>query len=83
MGESPPYHLDIEGLEDSTSQPCREGGLQGRRWVGIRFDCCDVYTRVYRNAEGTAYRGRCPHCLRTIRLRIGADGVDSRFFAAE
>jgi hypothetical protein len=81
--EEPPYHLEIEGVEGSDS-PGRPGGdLLGRPWVGIRFDCCDVYTRVYRNCEGTAYQGRCPRCTRQVTLRVGPDGTDARFFVAE
>jgi hypothetical protein len=83
MEEQPPYHLDIPGANDATEEARGVRGSQGRPWVGIHFDCCGVYSRVYRNAEGTAYRGRCPRCLRTVRLRVGADGVDARFFSAK
>ncbi|MFQ5591721.1 MAG: hypothetical protein ACE5HE_11195 [Phycisphaerae bacterium] len=83
MDESPPYHLDIEGLETTRDPGCRGGGLRNRPWVGIRFACCSVYARVYRNREGTAYRGRCPRCNRWVTLQVGPDGTDARFFIAE
>ena len=51
-------------------------------FVGVMFTCCNVYGRVYKNKEGTAYVGRCPKCLRPVRLKIGEGGVDSRFFYA-
>jgi hypothetical protein len=54
----------------------------GRRFVGIHFLCCDVYTRVYVNRDDTAYEGNCPKCARRVRLRIGLDGTDARFFTA-
>jgi len=39
-----------------------------------------VYGRIYANAGGTAYEGRCPRCLHPIRVRIDAQsGVDTRF----
>jgi hypothetical protein len=53
-----------------------------RPFLGIHFDCCSVYARVYRNREQSAYEGRCPRCLRRIRVAIGGDGVASRFFRA-
>ena len=83
MEEPPPYHLEVAGVEDSNPHEHTDESLRGRPWVGIRFDCCGVYTRVYRNREGTAYHGFCPRCRRRVTLRIGPHGTDARFFAAE
>lgn len=83
MDEPPPYHLEIEGVEGALDPERRKDGLRGRPWVGIRFDCCDVYTRVYRSRDGTAYRGACPRCSRQVTLSVGPGGTDSRFFIAE
>ena len=77
----PDLHLDAVAPSDTVYE--NSNTLRGRQWVGIRFDCCDIYTRVYRNVEGTAYVGRCPQCLRGVRLRVGPDGTDSRFFVAQ
>ncbi len=83
MEEPPPYHLDIEGLEDPAGGAAGQAGLCGRPWVGIHFECCSAYARIYRNREGTAYHGRCPRCLRELTLRVGPDGTNARFFKAE
>ena len=49
-------------------------------FLGIMFECCNVYGRIYKNKEGTHYVGRCPKCMRTIRIKIGENGVNQRFF---
>lgn len=56
--------------------------MEQRKYLGIQFDCCGVYARIYQNKEGTAYVGRCPRCLRPIRIKIGEGGTTNRFFRA-
>jgi len=82
MEDRPAYRLDIEGLEEDGAAEAAAGQAQ-RPWVGIRFDCCAAYTRVYRNSEGSAYEGQCPRCGKKVRLRVGEGGTDARFFVAE
>jgi len=81
MTFGPDYRVDIGGVDADTKQPAEP--RQPRRWIGVRFECCGLYQRVYRNAEGTAYEGRCPKCLRRVRARVGPDGIDCRFFSAQ
>lgn len=83
MDDPPPYHLEVEGVEDTANFAGSATTLRDRPWIGIHFDCCGVYTRIYRNTDGTAYQGCCPLCLRRIKLRVGADGTSARFFTAE
>lgn len=56
---------------------------RGRTYVGILFDCCGVYARIYRNKAGTHYTGYCPRCMRSIRLKIGEGGTNQRIFRAQ
>jgi hypothetical protein len=51
-----------------------------KKFLGLKFTCCGVYSRVYVNRDGTAYEGRCPKCLKSVKLKIGAGGTESRFF---
>lgn len=54
-----------------------------RKFLGIMFDCCNVYGRLYPNKDNTAYVGRCPRCMRPIRVPIGENGTGQRFFRGQ
>ena len=53
-----------------------------RKFIGVKFNCCNVYVRIYANKEGTAYEGRCPKCFRPVKFKIGEGGTEHRFFEA-
>jgi hypothetical protein len=74
-------NLDLSS-EVFQSMPKSESFSARRRFVGVHFACCDVYTRVYVNRDETAYVGNCPKCAKPVTLRIGPCGTDARFFTA-
>jgi hypothetical protein len=53
-----------------------------RKFLGIHYQCCNVYSRAYVNRQGTHYEGRCPRCGKAVQVRIGPGGTDNRFFTA-
>lgn len=55
---------------------------QKKPFLGIMFNCCGVYGRIYKNKENTAYVGRCPKCMRTVKVPVGEGGTNVRFFNA-
>ncbi|TWT83396.1 hypothetical protein CA13_48610 [Planctomycetes bacterium CA13] len=55
---------------------------QRRPFLGIQFECCGIYGRIYRNAAQTAYVGNCPKCAKRIKILIGPGGNSTRFFRA-
>jgi len=76
----PDYIVDIDGIEACGQDRVTQG--DGRRWIGVRFDCCRVYVRIYRAPSATAYQGRCPRCLREVVVRVGPEGTSARLFKA-
>lgn len=65
-----------------TPPPDAAGVDRPRPYIGVQFECCAVYYRVYRNAAGTAYEGRCPRCGIAVKVPIGPEGTTARFFRA-
>lgn len=72
------FYDDARGAADAPADHAA-----GRPYVCILFECCRVYARIYRQPYEPAYVGRCPRCLRPLRLRVGPDGTPSRFFFAQ
>jgi len=60
-----------------------EANNSEKKFLGVMFDCCNVYGRLYKNQQGTHYQGRCPMCMRTVRAKIGEGGTSQRFFRAQ
>ena len=75
-------HLDLTDDGPDFDKTGAKHSADQRRFVGVHFVCCDVYSRVYINRDETAYEGNCPKCAKRVRLQIGPGGTDARFFTA-
>jgi len=73
------YKLDISSLKDGAGSST---GLQGRPFLSVLFDCCQVYQRIYRSPDGKTYRGRCPKCGNPVQFIVGEGGTTARYFRA-
>ncbi|MFH1068091.1 MAG: hypothetical protein V1794_00595 [Candidatus Glassbacteria bacterium] len=68
--------MDIKDSEDKTGKQRR----QPRPYIGITWECCKVYSRIYLNRKGSAYVGWCPRCGKRAQLDLSPTGSKSRFF---
>ena len=78
MAESPAYKLDLSPAAQQAGGG--DPGMAGRPFLSVHFACCGAYARIYRSADGSAYRGRCPRCGKPVNFVIGPGGTDCRFF---
>jgi hypothetical protein len=69
-------------IYDDSNTPREPVGGQARPYLGVLFECCGVYARVYRRPDAPQYEGRCPKCLRELHVRVAADGVNTRLLRA-
>jgi len=74
------YKLDLSSQVVDAASTEQAPSNVGRPFVSVHFTCCGVYTRVYRTADGAAYRGRCPRCGVGVNFRVGENGTSARFF---
>jgi hypothetical protein len=82
MKDDRDYKLDLSGAAsgDTSPQSPANPPPTARPFISVQFDCCNVYLRIYRSADGTAYRGRCPKCGKPVHFAVGQGGTDARVF---
>ena len=78
------YKLDLSGSGDVTpaNTPAPRASANARPFLSVHFACCGAYQRVYRDAAGRHYEGRCPRCRRAVRFAVGEGGTAARYFVA-
>lgn len=76
---SPGVHVPGRQSPDLATPP-RHASSDGRPYLRLYFRCSNQYTRVYRNADGSSYLGRCSACGKTIRFVVGPGGSSERSF---
>jgi hypothetical protein len=75
------YKVELGATYREKEPPRTEArGLSDRPFLSVHFACCGVYQRIYRDADGKAYRGRCPRCRMPVTFAVGAGGTASRSF---
>ena len=78
-----PRDYKVELSSDASAKDTPASSPDARPFVGVQFACCGVYTRIYRSADGSAYRGRCPRCGKAVSFVVGPGGTEARTFIVE
>ena len=53
-----------------------------RDFIGVQFDCCKTYTRVYLKDGGRSQIAHCPKCGKPFTIRFSPSGTDDVFWIA-
>jgi hypothetical protein len=80
MRDDRDYKVEISSLGGFAASG--QGSAPRRAYLSILFACCNVYQRVYVNAAGDRYAGRCPRCGGLVQFRVGSGGTSQRMFIA-
>jgi len=75
------YDSDPQKRKKAGALRKNEQSSAKRPYLGVRFDCCGVYTRLYRPVERPYYYGNCPKCGKSVFIPVAKGGTSSRFFS--
>lgn len=67
---------------DGCDTPASRDAAAPRPYIGVLFECCGVYVRIYRRPDEPTYHGRCPRCLRIATAHVAPGGTSERVFRA-
>ncbi|HSG99881.1 MAG TPA: hypothetical protein VLB27_07525 [candidate division Zixibacteria bacterium] len=56
-------------------------GRPKREFVGVHFNCCNVYSRIYLNPQRPRQYGWCPRCGARVEIVLSPTGSDKKFFS--
>jgi hypothetical protein len=79
------YILDLSSQAPAVTPPATNKKIVNppAAYLSIHFKCCNVYSPIYKTADGAAYAGHCPKCALPVRIKVGPGGSTSRIFTAE
>jgi hypothetical protein len=83
MRDDRDYKVEISGAGGGAPEQRPVTETKGRPFISVHFACCNVYIRIYRDAEGKAYQGHCPRCAKKVHFAVGQGGTDCRVFRVE
>jgi hypothetical protein len=85
MRDDRDYKVDLSAAaQQNVSSPQQSpAAATSRPFISVHFACCNIYMRIYRDADGKAYQGRCPRCAVPVNFPVGAGGTNARFFRVE
>ncbi len=74
-------HFDASSDPPSHEEPREVRAVGGSRpFVGVQFQCCGAYSRIFLNPPETAFAGYCPRCGRRVEFPVSETGSNDRFF---
>lgn len=80
MSDPRDYKVELSGAAQSSAAGGNDSHATPRPYLSVHFACCGAYQRIYRDADGKTYRGRCPRCGTPVRFAVGEGGTSARSF---